>query len=297
VTLIVMAAGAGSRYGGPKQLEALGPDGERLFDYAVFDAVRNGFRRIVFVGREELAAELRAIAQRLGSFIGFEPLVVMQRLDDVPEPFRINRRSKPWGTAQAVLAARDVVDGAFAVINADDFYGPDAYRFAADAGRRADARGVITLVAMRLADTLSPHGPVTRAVCATEGSRVTSLDEVHDIARVGDALVGTHHGSSRRLDGAELVSMNFWVCPHSLLPRLQTGFAAFLRASGGDAAAEYRLPEAISELAGRHEVELQATPAPGPWFGLTHPEDRPAVVQGLRRLTARGVYPAPLWTR
>jgi hypothetical protein len=295
--LIVMAAGAGSRYGGPKQLAPLGPSGERLFDYSVFDAARSGFRRIVFVVREELAAEFRSIASRLSAHITSDPHVVVQRLDDVPVGFRPGGRVKPWGTAHAVLAARNAVDGPFAVVNADDFYGPDAYRLAAEAARLAAARGITTVVAMRLADTLSPHGPVTRAVCAVDGSRVTALEEVHDIARNGADLVGTHLGRLRHLSGNELVSMNFWVCPPTLLPQLQSGFASFLSKHREDAAAEFRLPEAISELAFRGEVELQAVRAPGPWFGLTHAADRPAVVEGLRRLSDDGTYPIPLWHR
>ena len=132
-----MAAGAGSRYGGPKQLAALGPNGERLFDYAVFDTVRTGFNRTVFVVGHELAAEFRSIASSLARCLAVQPEVVVQRLDDLPDGFRPGGRMKPWGTAQAVLTARSVIDGSFAVVNADDFYGPEAYRLPADAGTDA----------------------------------------------------------------------------------------------------------------------------------------------------------------
>ncbi|HYN07986.1 MAG TPA: hypothetical protein VES67_11395 [Vicinamibacterales bacterium] len=291
-----MAAGAGSRYGGPKQVAALGPTGERLFDYAVFDAVRSGFDRIVFVVRDELANEFRSIAAGLAPHIAFDPHVVVQRLDDLPHGFRTGGRAKPWGTAHAVLTAQPAIDGSFAVVNADDFYGPEAYRLAADAGRLAEARGITTVIAMRLADTLSPHGPVTRAVCAVEGSRVTGLEEVHDIARDGADLAGTHLGRRRPLTGRELVSMNFWVCPKALLPQLQAGFESFLEDHGQDATAEFRLPEAISDLADRGAAQVQAVHAPGPWFGLTHTDDRPAVVAGLREMSVRGIYPTPLWS-
>jgi NDP-sugar pyrophosphorylase family protein len=291
--LVVMAAGAGSRYGGPKQLEALGPAGERLFDYAVFDAVRAGFSRAVFIVRPELEREFRAIAGALP----LDPHVAVQRLADVPSGHWPVERDKPWGTAHAVLAARDVIDGAFAVINADDFYGLDAYRLAVEAGQLADEQGVTTVVAMRLSDTLSPHGPVTRAVCDLDGNRVIGLDEVHDIARTGADLIGTHHGRPRVLTGRELVSMNFWVCPRAMVPNLQHELEVFLDASGADPAAEFRLPEAIAAVVARGAGDIQALKAPGPWFGLTHPADREAVVAGLDRLAKEGSYPAPLWGR
>lgn len=293
VTLVVMAAGAGSRYGGPKQLEPLGPAGERLFDYAIFDAVRAGFTRAVFIVRPELEGEFRSIVGALP----LEPHLAVQRIGDLPPGHSPVERSKPWGTGQAVLAARHVIDGAFAVINADDFYGLDAYRLALDAGRLADEQGVTTVVAMRLADTLSPHGAVTRAVCDMEGSRVVGLDEVQDIERKGAGLVGTHHGRSRVLTGHELVSMNFWVCPRGMLPSLQSEFELFLNACGDDGAAEFRLPEAVSALAARGAADLRAVQAAGPWFGLTHAADRDLVVRALARLAKEGVYPSPLWGR
>ena len=267
--LVVMAAGAGSRYGGPKQLEPLGPTGERLFEYAVFEAVRAGFTRVVFVVPNELDHEFRSFAGGLP----LDPHVTVQRLNDFPSGRQPGQRRKPWGTGQAVLAARAVIDGPFAVINADDFYGPEAYRLATAAGRRAEEDGVTTVIAMRLQDTLSPHGPVTRAVCDMEDSRVVGLDEVHDIARNDTALMGTHHGRPRVLTGHELVSMNFWVCPQAMVPSLQQEFELFLNENGEDADAEFRLPEAISALVARGAADMTAVLAAGPWFGLTHPAD------------------------
>jgi hypothetical protein len=288
-----MAAGAGSRFGGPKQLEPLGPAGERLFDYAVFDAVRAGFTRVVFVVRPEIEREFRSIAGALP----LEPHVAVQRLADLPAGHPQVERRKPWGTGHAVLAARAVIDGPFAVINADDFYGLEAYRLASEGGRLAEEQGVVTVVAMRLGDTLSLNGPVTRAVCDLEGHRVVGLDEVHDIARSGADLIGTHHGRPRVLTGHELVSMNFWVCPRGMVPNLQSEFELFLAASSGDEAAEFRLPEAIGALVAKGAAEMRAVQAPGPWFGLTHPADREVVTAGLERLSREGSYPSPLWGR
>jgi NDP-sugar pyrophosphorylase family protein len=288
-----MAAGAGSRFGGPKQVAAVGPNGERLFDFAVFDARRAGFGAVVVVVGEDLEREFSSIAAGLTPHVPTR--VVVQRQDDLPEWFASPARAKPWGTGHAVLAARGVLDGPFAVVNADDFYGADAYRHAVDACRAADERGVSTVVAMRLDRTLSPHGPVTRGVCVTDAGHVTRLEEVHDIVRQTSGAAGTHLGQPRRLTGSELVSMNFWVFPRTILSPLWAGFEAFLRQQGGDATGEYRLPEAVSALVARGATELRVVETAGPWFGLTHADDRDAVARGLRELGQRGVYPQPLW--
>ena len=296
LTLIIMAAGAGSRFCGPKQLEPLGPHGERLFDYAVFDAARAGFTRVVFVVRDDREREFRAIGDGLARRANVDTRVVVQRLDDLPDGRRPGARDKPWGTGHAVLAAHAAIAGPFAVINADDFYGPEAYRIAAAASERAVADGTTTVVAMRLADTLSPHGSVTRGVCALDGARVVALDEVHDITRAGAGFIGTVAGRRRVLTGDELVSMNFWVCPPAMCRDLRIEFEAFLDAKGDDPGEEFRLPEAISALAARHAAHVDAVQAPGPWFGLTHAGDRDIVARGLRRLAEQGRYPVPLWS-
>ena len=292
-----MAAGAGSRFGGPKQLAPVGPQGERLFDYAIFDAGRCGFGRVVFVVRDEYEPEFQAIAAALASRVPVSIQVVVQRVADLPAAFAPAGRTKPWGTGHAVLAARALLDASFAIINADDFYGREAYRLAADACGVAEREGATTVIAMRLADTLSPYGPVTRAVCVTSGTRLVALEEIHDIAGAGTDLTGTYLGRRRALAGDELVSMNFWVCPASIVRPLEAEFASFLAAHAGDAEAEFRLPDAMSALAARHVTELRAIRTPGPWFGLTHAEDVAATTAGLRQLSAHGVYPAPLWGR
>src|SRR5262245_61209406 len=295
VVLVIMAAGVGSRYGGPKQLAPVGPNGERLFEYAVFDASRTGFDRVVFGVRGEQEREFQTIADALASHVPIEIGVVAQRIDDLPDAFGPGQRVKPWGTGHALLAARGVLDAPFAIINADDFYGPEAYRLAADACATAAADGATTVVGMRLADTLSAHGPVTRAVCAMDGTHLIALEEIDDIARIGPVLAGTHHGRRRNLSGDELVSMNFWVCPASIVRALEREFAQFLGDCAQDGQAEFRLPEAMSSLAARGATKLRAVRARGPWFGLTHAEDLPAAVAGLESLGEQGVYPTPLW--
>jgi NDP-sugar pyrophosphorylase family protein len=295
--LVIMAAGAGSRFGGPKQLAPVGPHGERLFDYAMFDATRCGFGRVVFVVRDEHEREFQGMAAALTSRVPVSIQVVVQRVADLPATFATAARTKPWGTGHAVLAARALLDAPFAIINADDFYGPEAYRLAADACRVAEREGATTVIAMRLADTLSPYGPVTRAVCVTDDTRLVALDEIHDIAVAGAELTGTYLGRRRTLTGDELVSMNFWICPASIVPPLEAEFESFLTAHAGAAEAEFRLPDAMSALADRNATGLRAVRSPGPWFGLTHAEDVAATSAGLRQLAAQGVYPAPLWGR
>jgi len=287
-TLVVMAAGAGSRFGGPKQTTPVGPNGEWLPDYALVDAARAGFDRAVCIIRDELEPHFRQLADRMRGRIAVD--WVMQRVSDLPAGFSAGSRTKPWGTGQAVLTVREVVGTPFAIMNADDFYGREAYRQGAEAADLAGARDVASVIAMRLDQTLSPFGPVKRGWCQTRDGRVTRLEEVMGIHRAGDTLVaaGRHAGVS--FNGSELVSMNFWVFPPSVFGKLGEKFAAFLRDHAGSADAEFLLPEVVNELIAERRLEVLAREAPGPWFGLTYQEDKAEVVEGLRRLHEQGVY-------
>ena len=291
-TLVVMAAGAGSRFGGPKQTAPVGPNGEWLPEYAVFDAHRAGFDRVVFITRPELQDEFEDLARRLGHT---QIDIVHQRLDDIPPGFDVVVRDKPWGTGHAVLTVRNVVNSPFAIMNADDFYGADSYRLGADACDRAALDGAATVVAMRLDTTLSPHGPVKRGWCQTDGDRVTRLEEIMGIERRPDGRIearGRHAGLS--FTGAELVSMNFWVFPPTIFKQLSGKFDAFLQAEGRKSDSEFLLPDVVNELIAEGALDLRAVVAPGPWFGLTYREDLPEVEHGLAALTESGTYPTPL---
>lgn len=292
-TLVVMAAGAGSRFGGPKQTTPIGPHGEWLPEYAVFDARRAGFDRVVFIIREALEADFRRLIGRMGDAIASD--IVYQRLDDLPPGYSGAGRAKPWGTGHAVLAARHAVETPFAIMNADDFYGAEAYRQGAAACDLAAAQGVASVVAMRLDATLSPHGPVKRGWCQTRDGRVVRLEEVMGIERRDGQLVGSGRHAAVRFDGGELVSMNFWVFPPAILAMLSEKFAGFIRTQAADPDAEFLLPEVVNELIAEGRLEVRATEAPGPWFGLTYREDAPEVEAGLQRLTEAGVYPPSLW--
>jgi NDP-sugar pyrophosphorylase family protein len=292
-TLVLMAAGIGSRFrDGVKQLAEVGPQGERLLDFAIFDARRAGFGRVAFIVRDEHQEDFRSLGRRMG--LGSDAVVAVQRLDDLPAGCAPGARTKPWGTGQAVLAARQHIDGPFVVLNADDFYGTAAYEAGALACRDAE-RGITTIVGMRLDQTLSPNGAVTRGVCETDGPRVTRIEEVHEIARRDGTITGKAAGRTRQFTGREIVSMNFWVFPAGMVSHLNRHFAEFLKKDGADHAAEFRLPDTVNALIESGDAEVRAVDTSGPWFGLTFAEDRPEVVAGLADLTKRGVYPSPLW--
>lgn len=291
--LVVMAAGAGSRFGGPKQTTPVGPSGEWLLEYAMFDAIRAGFDRAVFIIRDELEPEFRQLIARAGNRMTCD--LVSQRLTDLPAGFTPGERSKPWGTGQAVLTVRDLVKTPFAIMNADDFYGRGAYEEGSRACDVAASSGAATVVAMRLDRTLSPHGPVKRGWCQTKNGKVTRLEEVMGIERKGAKYEAAGKHADVKFDGSELVSMNYWVFAPSIFGLLGDKFLAFLREHASDTSAEFLLPEVVNELIDERKLEVRAAEAPGPWFGLTYREDLPEASAGLADLHAKGVYPASLW--
>jgi len=288
LSLVVLAAGLGSRFGGDKALQPVGPAGEVLFDYHAFDARRAGFSRVVFVvgpgGAETLRESLR---RRYGPDLDLT--CVEQGLGDAPAG-----RRKPWGTAHAVLAAAGVLDGPFAVANADDFYGARSWTVLAEhLSHGPAARGV--LAAFRLADTLPVDGAVSRAVCdVDESGRLRSIAEAV-VERTSHGFAGRTAAGPSRLTGDELVSMNLWGLPVDVMPSLREGFARFLAHSGGSTTAEYLLPSAIDALARERRLEVGVVRTPGPWLGITRREDVEPARRRLRELTASGAYPSPLW--
>ncbi len=290
-----MAAGRGSRYGGAKQTAGVGPQGETLLEFAVFDAKRAGFKKIVFITRPDLVEDFQALVKRL-------PADLTYAITTQPASARITggellSRAKPWGTVHAVLAARSDLDVPFAIVNADDFYGRAAYELAAKACADAEAGGPYALVGMRLDRTLSPSGPVARGVCVTEGDELVWLDEVRDVGMTPSGLRGRFPDGERALTGAEVASMNCWVFTPEIFTGLQAAFDEFLRAHGHDEHAESPLPEAINALVQAKQARIRVIEAPGPWFGITHAADRDKVAAGLHELTQKGVYPSPLWKK
>lgn len=278
-----------------------------LLEYAVFDARRAGFRRVVFIIRHELADAFANLKRSLPADLDVS--WVFQEADRLPSWLVPPARRKPWGTVHAVLSARDVIATPFAAVNADDFYGAAAYRLAIPACEDAARAGTSAVIGLPLTRTLSEHGPVVRGICQTAGGWLTGLDEVYGIERAADGARGvlavrTFVSASseaitprheRSLTGHELASMNFWVFPPAIFGQLAERFDRFLRQRGDDLSAELPLPEAANELIQAGVIRVRAIEAPGPWFGLTHVDDRPKVMAGLRELHERGEYPDPLW--
>src|SRR3989440_11099307 len=283
--LVILAAGVGSRYGGRKQIEPVGPAGAILLDYSIYDARRAGFEAVVVVTRPELAAAF----ERIGA------TVVIQRLDDVPGPVPAGR-TKPWGTGHAVLAAAPEVGGPFAVVNADDFYGRAAFTRAAEflaAAHGGAGSGTFANIAYPLRDTLSAAGGVNRAVCRADGEGwLESVEEVVDIRRLEDGTyAGTDvSGAPVRLSGDALVSMNLWAFTPAVFALLRRRLAEFLcRADAGRS--EFLISHGIGDAGRRVEARARLLGTRGRWLGVTYPDDRPRVAAALRELVAAGEYP------
>jgi NDP-sugar pyrophosphorylase family protein len=289
-TLLVLAAGMGSRYGGLKQIDPVGPSGETVLDYAVFDAVRAGFGCVTFVIRRDFEELFRAkIGARYAGRIAVD--YVFQSLDALPAGFAPPAvREKPWGTGHAVWCARDVVNKNFAVINADDFYGADS--FGRLAGFLAKARGPqFGMVGFTLANTLSEHGAVSRGVCAAGADG--TLRSITEQTGILACEVGS--GAGKKFSGGEVVSMNCWGFTPALFDALDAQLREFLAVRGGETKAEFYLPAAVSEQIARGEATVHVLPTEGAWFGVTYREDKPRVQAAIAELVAAGKYPATLF--
>lgn len=294
-TLVFLAAGIGSRFGGLKQLETVGPGGA-ILDYSAYDAKRAGFGKLVCVIREEMLADFR---ERLGDRIARHIPVeyAFQRLDDLPAGFAAPAgRTRPWGTAHAVLAAAAKVQGPFAVANADDFYGPESY--AQLSGISGAGPGTWILVAYRLRDTLSEHGAVSRGVCSLGQDAPPTLKRITEITRIakqGSDGVYEEQSGRHTLAGDTPVSMNLWAFGAGFLDHLRRGFAAFIEKNGTSATAEYYLPVAVQEAIDAGAAQVRVALTRERWCGITHRDDLPAVRAHVAALVERGAYPRDLW--
>ncbi|MBE2179450.1 MAG: NTP transferase domain-containing protein [Chthoniobacterales bacterium] len=291
-SLLVLAAGMGSRYGGLKQLDPVGPGGETLLDYSVHDAIRAGFDRVVFLIRRDIEKEFREkIVSRYGGKVATD--CVFQQLTDLPggvapPPFR----TKPWGTAHAVWCARGAISGPFASINADDFYGADAFRIMGAYLRQPPDPASFAMVGYRLDKTLSEHGSVARGICAVDANGLLQgIEELTDIAARGDGTIGC---GPRNLAPDTPVSMNFWGFTPRIFPLLEQALSRFLSAHAGSGKTECYLPTAVAEMIAGEEATVRVLPSSSDWFGVTYKDDRPRVTDSIRRLVANGDYPSAL---
>jgi len=294
-TLLILAAGMGSRYGGLKQLDPMGPSGEKILDYSVFDALRAGFNRVVFVIRRDFEKEFR---EAVGSH--YEKITdvdyVFQELTDLPGG-RIPsvERTKPWGTTHAIWTARQAVHHPFLSINADDFYGADPYRqmaafFAGASDRPATCHA---MAGFRLGNTLSEHGSVSRGVCQlSENGLLTHVEELTAITRQPD---GSIVSDGRLLEPSTPVSMNFWGFTPEIFPCLEAELVSFLDQSGTEPKSECFIPNTVASLIQSNQATVQVLETSGSWFGVTYPADREMVVASICDLVKTGAYPSRLW--
>ena len=299
LTLVVMAAGAGSRYGGLKQVESIGPNGEWFIDYSIFDALSAGFRHVVLVVREEIEGEFRARFDRVLR-CSCRVDYVVQRLDDLPPGFSPPAgRSKPWGTGHAVWSCRDSIDGPFCVINADDFYGRKAFQLLAEylsQEGRSDAEHA--LIGYELSKTLTEHGSVARGVCRVdEDGFLREIDERHRVAERGGAVTSSEDGEKWiELPPETVVSMNAWGFGEGFMHDLSHRFPEFLEENAVELeTVEFFLPEIVGQLVAVGEACVRVLPTDEAWFGVTYQED---VVRAREKMTERianGLYPARLW--
>ena len=296
LTLLVLAAGRGSRFGGLKQLAPVNDAGETILHYSVYDAVRAGFSKVVFVIRKEMEQVFReSISFRCDRDV--EVAYAFQELSCVPSDFAApHGRIKPWGTLHATLIGADLIDGPFAVINADDFYSAESYGVLAQHLQYGSPNGA--MVGFPLRNTLSDFGPVSRGVCRVDAEGfLLSTVEMTKIVRDGPfALSLEGEGSGARLSGDEIASMNMWGFTPSTREHLRQSFRDFLEASGSDLKAESYLPDAVNRIVSGGMERLKVLRTDGVWFGITYPQDYPHVVQNIRDLTRNGRYPERLWS-
>ena len=295
-TLVIMAAGMGSRFGGLKQIMPVDEQGHPILDFSLYDARRAGFRHVVFIIKEAIAADFKAaIGSRMEGL--FDVDYVYQELDRLPEGFSVPEgRSKPWGTAHAVACCKDVIDGPFAVINADDFYGAGAFAAMYDflAGDHAD--GELAMLGYRLRNTMTENGSVARGICEQKGRFLSGVTERTNIVKRGEAAAYLDEEGEHPLTGDEVVSLNFWGFSAWMLGEFVARFPAFLEQglAANPLKCEYFLPSVVNALLAEGKASVEVLPCAEVWHGVTYQADLPDVKAAVAELKARGVYPERL---
>ena len=301
-TLVIMAAGIGSRFGGGiKQLAPVGPNGEIIMDYSIYDAIEAGFDKVVFVIRKDLEQDFKeVIGNRIEKQI--EVAYAYQEINDIPQKYqeKFTGRTKPWGTGQAILCCKDVVDSPFLVINADDYYGKSAYKEAYSylTSMHDTGKIQICMVSFVLKNTLSDNGGVTRGLCQVDADgMLTGIQETHNIEKNGDKAVIKAEESTRELNADSPVSMNMWGLSPDFINILETGFDEFLaNTAQEDLKAEYLLPTIIGDLLKESRVSVKVLKSHDQWFGVTYKEDRETVMNAVKKLIEGGIYPSVLYS-
>ena len=308
-TLLVLAAGMGSRYGGLKQMDGLGPNGETIIDYSIYDAVEAGFGKVVYIVRDYFKEQMEEVVKEKYSnvkCVDGEPLVfefVTQELHKIPSRFTLNpEREKPWGTGHAVLMGADVVKEPFAVINGDDYYGKESFKVLGDWLRAHEGKtGEYCLVGFELENTLSESGGVSRGICTADAEgTLTTVVEHHKIARAEDGKIYGENsvtGENVELDGKTPCSMNMWGFTPDYFGKSGEIFETFLEKNISELKAEYYIPYAIDCMIKDGSGRTEVLTTPSKWFGVTFKEDRPGVVAKFQEFADNGVYPTPLYNK
>jgi UTP-glucose-1-phosphate uridylyltransferase len=297
-TLLVLAAGMGSRYGSLKQVDKLGPSGETITDYSIYDAIRAGFGKVVFVIRKSIEADFKEVFHKFNNKIEVE--YVYQELDNVPEGIKVPAdRQKPWGTGHAVMVAVENIKTPFAVINADDFYGAGSFQTIANHLSKIYSDDIETycMVGYKLENTLSEHGHVSRGVCrTTEENILKSIVERTQIQRINEKIVYKEAEEIwKPLTGNEIVSMNFWGFPPTVFKNLKEKFKVFIENNYQNLKAEFYLPFAVNDLINEGKAKVSVLQTPDLWFGVTYKEDKETTISKLHELVNKGIYPENLW--
>ncbi|MFY9153187.1 MAG: sugar phosphate nucleotidyltransferase [Prolixibacteraceae bacterium] len=296
-TLLILAAGMGSRFGGLKQVEPVGPNGETILEYSIFDAIRAGFGKVVFVIRESFANDFKVrFESKLSGKIELE--YVYQELDKLPKGFELPEgREKPWGTGHAVLMAKDKINEPFAAINADDFYGAEAYQVMAKYLSKSVQPEVYSMIGYQLNNTLSDFGSVSRGICVTDqNQQLTKISETHKIRMEnGTILCESENHETVELTGQETVSMNFWGFHPSVFNRIENQFIDFLNDNIHLPKSEFYIPFVVFDMIQKGQAVVDVLKADSPWFGVTYKDDKPFVIEQINELTQKGIYPDKLW--
>lgn len=291
-----MAAGMGSRYGSLKQIDPIGPSGEAIIDYSVYDAIRAGYGKVVFVIRKNIETDFRdTLLKRFEKVVDVD--YVFQELEMLPKPFTLPpHRLKPWGTAHAILVASEKINTPFAAINADDFYGFDAFQQMANYLSAGEQSADYSMVGYLLKNTLSAYGSVSRGVCEIDDKNF--LKEIHErtnIKKEGEEVFFTKDGNSYRLNEDAIVSMNFWGFTPDIFEKIEAGFKAFLHDNISDPKSEYYIPALVDELINSQKARVKVLTSNSSWFGVTYREDKEHVVKAVAKLVENGFYPVNLW--
>ncbi|MEO5583510.1 MAG: sugar phosphate nucleotidyltransferase [Saprospiraceae bacterium] len=299
-SLIILAAGMGSRYGGLKQLDQFGPNGEAIIDYSLYDALNAGFGKIIFIIRESFKADMvNAFAHKLEGKVEYH--FVNQDISMVPPGIAVHpERTKPWGTAHAVWVAKEFIQEPFGVINADDFYGAESYKTLADflTGLSPEDTSSYCTIGYYLRNTLSDHGTVNRGICTVDESNcLVAVNERTKIKRFPDCIIRYDSESEdpKPLKDDDFASMNMWGCVPAYFDVMDRHFKMFLEEHSMETKSEYYIPTLIDYMIEQKLASVQVLPSESSWFGVTYPEDKPAVMQSLQRLLAEGIYPPNLW--